>query len=202
MNTSTIIIGLDLGQQNDYTVLSVLEMDRTVLQSSGVIYNLIYLKRFPLKTTYPTLVNWVAWFIKKTFMNSGYLLVVDCTGVGRPIVDMLRENDLDLLSLTITGGTQCNWRKGKEVSVPKKELISSLQAVIQSYRIKIASDIDHLEALKKEFLNFKARITSSAKSQFSAESWCHDDIVLSISFATWYGEYASRKGRKLRIITG
>lgn len=202
MLRTTILIGLDLGQQNDYTVLSVIEIEYQNVKETGVLYKLIYLHKFQLKTSYPSIVNWITWFIERTFVNKEYVMVADYTGVGRPVVDLLRENQLNVIALNITGGNQATWRVGKEVGVPKKELVSSLQVVLQNYRLKIASDLPFLDELKKEFLNFKARINTKANAQFNAASGYHDDIVMSISLATWYGEYASRKGRKLRIVSG
>jgi hypothetical protein len=201
LNTS-VLLGLDLAAQSDYTVLSMLELEQQNLKNPTIMYKLIYLKKFPLKTSYPSIVNWLVWFINKTFLNNEYRMIVDYTGVGRPVVDLLLENDINLIALTITSGHGAHWKFGREVTVPKKELVSSVQVVLQNYRLKVASDIKHLEDLKKEFLNFKARINSRANTQFSASSGYHDDIVMSIALATWYGEHATRRGRKLKIVAG
>jgi hypothetical protein len=202
MKTKDIIIGLDLGQQNDYTVLSVLDIEKHNVTGRGNLYKLVYLKRFPLKTSYPLMLKWITWFIEKAFLNDSYIMVVDYTGVGRPIVDLLRGDGIKLIALNITGGNAANWKHSKEVSVPKKELISSIQVIFMEHRIKIASGIQLLDDLKKEFLNFKATINQKAVASFNAASSYHDDIVLSISLATWYGEQAAKRINKIRISSG
>lgn len=206
MLKTKVLIGIDLGQQNDYTVMSVVEiLDQDTMHSmGGFFYELTWLHRFKLKTSYPSIVNMITTVVDRTFEDNEYMLLVDYTGVGRPVVDMLRKNELNLIAINITGGNKCNWRFGNEASVPKKELVTSLQVVLQSNRIIWHPDIHELAHLKKEFLNFK---TIKPKDptltlKYSAASGYHDDIVMAISLATWYGEYASQRTKRRRIISG
>lgn len=194
------LMGLDLGQQNDYTVLSLLRMK--VTQNEMPSYSLIFLHKFQLKTSYPDIVSWVLTFIAYGFSNNNSKLIIDYTGVGRPVVDLFMAENINLIAINITGGLQHKWKSSKEASVPKKDIISSLQVVLQNKRLKIASNLPFLDDLKKEFLNFKYKLSAAGNSQFSAASSYHDDIVLSLGMATWYGEVSRRKGNRLRIISG
>jgi len=166
------------------------------------LYRMLYLHRFRLKTPYPSVVSWVSNFLYLTFSQNEYILLVDYTGVGKPVVDLLRENDLPLVAINISGGIAARWHGMTEASVPKTELITAMSIVMQEYRIKIPNDIDLADQIKKEFINFKLRINKNANTTFSAAHGYHDDIVLSMSLAIWYGEYMSKKGKKRRIITG
>ena len=83
------ILGLDLGQTTDYSALAVLERP-VESPSKEVIYALRHLQRFPLGTPYTTIVPGVARIAAKPPLR-GSPLVVDQTGVGRPVVDMLRR---------------------------------------------------------------------------------------------------------------
>lgn len=204
------IIGVDLGQQNDYTVISILQLlyNGSNVHNVGFLYRLVYLYRFPLKTSYPEMVNRMLTFIDHVYPANDYMMVVDYTGVGRPVVDMMRQKELKVIALNITGSTKSKWKFGNEVSVPKKDIVSSLQVVFQERRIKIARDIDSflktnvINEYVKEFLSFKPTINKNAHAQFNASSGYHDDIVMSIGLATWYGEYVSRRKRRRRIISG
>lgn len=201
MQKTNILIGLDLGQQNDYTVLSILKIkDNPSIR--GTLYQLIYLYRVPLETSYPNIISWVSALISDHLAIYNYVLVVDYTGVGRPIVDMLRQDQLNLLAVNITGGNVASWKHGNEVSVPKKEIVTCLQVTLESSRLRFSEDISSLDTLAQEFISFKPKISASANLQFEAEYGYHDDIVMSIGLAIWYGEYRTRKSRKLRIITG
>jgi hypothetical protein len=127
-------------------------------------------------------------------------LVVDKTGVGRPLVEMLRQERIAcrIIPVVITAGHQAtvsedNW----EWHVPKKELVTSLQLVLQGRRLKIAKSLPFAAILGKELANFKVKITASANETF--EAWRegdHDDLVLATAMAVWLAEREPRWGPK------
>ena len=194
-----VLLGLDLGQQQDYSVLTAFE---TYEENKIFHYNLIGMGRFPLKTTLP----FTASCVKNLVQTSPYLrdavLVVDCTGVGRPVVDLFREHEINIIAVTIAAGNKAHWGKNMEVTVPKKELVSSLLVVLTTRRIHIAQDIKDIDLLTKELLNFKFTGATRTTYKFGATGGYHDDIVMSMSMPIWYGEYLTRSKPKLRIITG
>lgn len=200
MRLNKYILGLDLGQQNDYTVLSCLIPSQ---QDKSIVYSLPYLKRLPLKTPYPTIVELINNFISSPRgIYKDYVLIVDYTGVGRPVVDLFKEHGLQIISINITGGNKANWVSRVEANVPKRDIVSAIQVVMQNKRLKIAHDLPLLSSLSREFLGFKAKISSAGRDSYEAISGLHDDIVLSIGVALWYGEDKTRRGSKIRIIGG
>lgn len=196
---SKYIIGLDLGQQNDYTVLTVVEPITSPLE--GVKYHVPYMYRYPLKTSYVYIVEHVRNFIEMRQLED-YLLVVDHTGVGIPIVDLFNEHSINLVGITITGGHKANWHTPRSATVPKQELISCLQMAMQCKKMQISKDIGILDVLIKEFIGFTARITKSGKGKFEAEHGVHDDTVLSLAMAIWYCESRLKKSKRIRAFGG
>src|SRR6516225_12315178 len=90
---SDYFLGLDLGQTRDFTALAVLERSPPTDAETAVEppeYALRHLHRFPLGTPYTEIVPAVA-----ALVRSGPLaeapVVVDQTGVGRAVVDMMRQ---------------------------------------------------------------------------------------------------------------
>jgi hypothetical protein len=196
----SVLLGLDLGQQNDYSVLSVL-VQATGFSNTNT-YSLVRLHRFPLKTDYYLVVDTVTDFIYRKLQHASYTLVVDKSGVGAPIVEILNKNNLNMCSIVSQGGQHPRKRKGvfpEEYTVPKRDIITNLQALLQSKRLKISGHINHLETLKKEMINFKYKISESGRPKFESAPGKNDDIVLSIGYAAWYGEYTSSGGRRKRI---
>src|SRR5215831_897699 len=98
------IVGLDLGKMADYTALSILE--RTGEPACPASYRARYLKRWPLKTTYPTIVQDVAMLVGRPPLGPGTDLVIDHGGVGIAVADQFRLARLaaTLSLVTITGG--------------------------------------------------------------------------------------------------
>ena len=90
----------------------------------------------------------------------GGLLVVDQTGIGRPVVDMLTDAmqtygvDCRLCPLTITGGLMAGLGQGGAVHVPKRELVGTMQVLLQSRRLQIAAQLPEAAALVRELSHF------------------------------------------------
>lgn len=198
-----VLVGLDLGQQNDYTVLSVLMVGKQGIfqQKTSSLYSLSYLKRVPLNVPYPKVVNWVSDLTHNHFNKYNYRCVVDYTGVGRPIVDMLRERNVHVIAVNTTGGTFTSWKSSTEVSVPKRDIVTALKVTLESYRLIFVDNLPTSNDIVKEFINFTEKKTEFANLQYEAKYGYHDDIVMSIGLAVWYGEHKSVKKRKMKIIS-
>ena len=120
--------------------------------------------------------------------------LVDQTGVGRPVVDMLRGAGLKPIAITITGGDSVT-REGGAVRVPKRDLVSTVQVLLQSKRLKIARGLKEAQTLTDELLAFKVTITTTGHDRYGNDvgMWRenpHDDLVLAVALAAWYGENA------------
>jgi len=195
------LLGLDLGQQNDYSVLSVLELNKDNL-TQQVGYSLVYLKRYALKTSYITIADNVKLITNSNKFLDKHALVIDQTGVGRPVMDVFKDNNIRPFGITITGGNSTNWEGRREIKVPKRDIVSSLQVVFQNKRIKIAGNLPDIDLIKKELLYFRSKISNSGHDSYAAISSMHDDIVMSIGLAIWYGEYLFNRRKSVRIIGG
>jgi hypothetical protein len=116
--------------------------------------------------------------------------VVDATGVGAPVVDMLKQARLSPIAITITRGEAVTRESYAAYHVPKKDLVSTLQVLLQSGRLKIAQALPEAETLQAELLNFQMKITLQAHDVYG--SWrqgSHDDLVLATAVAVWYAEH-------------
>lgn len=177
-------VGLDIGQSQDPTALAA-------IQQAGAGYHLRHIDRFELGTKYPAVADEVA-RLMKTDQLDGAELVVDATGVGRPIVEMLEDRDLRPFSIWITGGDSVS-KSGREFRVPKRELASCVQALLQDGRLKFARDLPLANVLREELQKFRAKIdVSSGNASF--EHWRErdtDDVVLALACACWKADRAT-----------
>lgn len=210
-------IGLDLGQAQDFTALCVLQyVDRinTDPTDDKDGYFLRYLHRYDLGTTYPDIVNDVVRLIG--WLNDGkeralgidsneVRLVIDMTGVGRAVFDLFSDaiEYAKLIGVSITSGNEVSGNhehhitRSDRFNTPKKELVSTLQALYQTKRIRTGPDIEHIDTLNKELLNFKAKITTAGNETFGAwREKDHDDLVLALALAAWFAEFTRCSGWK------
>jgi len=183
---SVFFIGLDLGQVQDYTALTIIE--KVYPPDEEHLYHLRHIERFPLHTSYPDVVNKVKEYLKSFQADDSVYLVIDSTGVGLGIMDMFIKENLYPVGITITGGTEIN-RDGDNYKVPKRDLVTCLQILFQTQRLKIAKGLRYVDTLVQELGNFKVKITTKGNDTY--EAWRegqHDDLVLSVALASWYGE--------------
>jgi len=177
-------VGLDIGQSSDPTALGALEE----VDTSPVSYHLRHVERFELGTPYPEVASRVAELMQQGPLGGGDL-VIDATGVGRPIVEMIKEKGLRPYSIWITGGDSIS-RDGREYRVPKRELASTVQALLQSGRLRFAEELPSRQVLVDELQKFRAKIDVST-GEASFEHWREqdtDDIVLALACALWHAE--------------
>jgi hypothetical protein len=217
----TYVAGLDLGQARDFTAVAILERTRpddlgppeaeTFLvrqRWSGIetlpvrpvapkrerTYAVRHLERFPLGTSYPSICARMVELFERPPL-AGARLVVDQTGVGRAVVDMLRRArpQATVRPITITGGHEVV-PDGAGWHVPKKELVSVLQVLLQSRRLQVARGLPLASVLVKELQAFQVKITATAQETFAAwRERDHDDLVLAVALATWVGEHAMQQ---------
>jgi hypothetical protein len=188
-------MGLDLGQASDFTALAVLERPGA-WEGEGPPYAVRHLRRFPLGTPYTEVVPAVARLIAAPPLRGRCTLVADQTGVGRPVVDMLRGAvNCRVVPVTITAGHAATQAEDGSRHVPKKELVSTLQLLLQARRLRVARSLPDADALVRELENFRVRITASAHETFGAAGGGqHDDLVLAVALAGWLAEREPRWG--------
>src|SRR5258707_8857821 len=132
-------VGLDLGQVQDYTALAVIEAADT--KGAWDPVNLYFrrhrelrvrhLERMPLGRPYPEMVARTGQVMRSgALASASRWLAVDATGVGRPVVDLLRQERLpcNLWPALITGGHSESYAEGF-YRVPKRELLVGLQVM-------------------------------------------------------------------------
>lgn len=207
--TTTNIIGLDIGQRRDYTAIAVVEASerRTgkVVHISGLHLNhdacypemedaftVTDIGRLKLGTQYPKVALHVA-DVVDALNARGIMpyLMMDVTGVGRPVFDILSSAlaDLDcyLSAVTLTAGHNLRGYLGSpEVSLPKELLVSRVQALLQTERVKMP-DTPETRALAEELRTFELRVSDEAKLTSGAfKTGAHDDLVIALGLAVLF----------------
>lgn len=185
---ANFFVSCDLGQANDYSAIAI-------IQKVGPDYHVRKLER-TRGTPYPDVIRRIKSIMSKL---RGAALVVDQTGVGRPIVDSMEEVGLRPVAVSIHGGDRVAFEADphgwmpRRWRVPKRDLVGCLQVLLQNKRLKIAPG-PLSDTLAEEMLNFKVTIdpTTSHDSYSAWREQDHDDLVLSVALAVWYAENKPR----------
>jgi len=181
--TAEYYVGLDLGQAHDSTALCVVE--KKTMPGEPDRYGIRYLKTW-LGEPYPTLVEHVVGILGRPPLDLARSLIIDRTGVGRPIYDLFRRAGLNCptVGVTITGGAEAHSDGGAHW-VPKRDLVSVAQVLLMERRLEIAASLSDAERLATELRDFRVSISAAGHDSYSAREGKHDDILLASCLALW-----------------
>jgi hypothetical protein len=196
---SVFYIGLDLGQARDPSTVAVLERADVRGEWDAALwgyllkreFRLRYLERIPLGTSYPGVVERVRQVVNSPQMVGRRHLAVDATGVGRPVVDLLKRAGLgcEISAVTITGGDM-ERRVDGYYRTPKRDLIVGLQVMLQTGELQIATGVPEGAALVRELSEMRVSVEEGGREGW--RSGKHDDLVFAVALASW----AARAGRR------
>ena len=188
-------IGLDLGQRSDFTAIAAaerVERARPWLPPVFSGLSVRHLERVPLGTPYPRVVERVAQIAGHPELAGNCCLVVDATGVGLPVVDLLRAAEIgcEVIPVIITGGERES-RQGSFWHVPKRDLITGVQVLLEKEQLRIARRLPETGPLVRELMDVRTEIRGAGRARWGAEG-CgqHDDLVMAVALACWRGRRA------------
>lgn len=191
-----VAVGIDIGQAHDPTAVAVVTRITTTTANPALIdanpephprFEVQHLERLRLGMPYPAQVDAIEAMLTRPPLNRlGPRVLVDYTGVGRPVFDMFagRHALRRAQGVVITGGRDTT-RHGPGWSVPKGELVSKLQALLHSGQLRIAASLPDAAVLMRELQDFRVRFTESGNATFNAREGAHDDLVLALALAVF-----------------
>jgi hypothetical protein len=205
------VIGVDLGKLSDFSALALLRW-RAVSREpwpdpyepfkpppppqAKPEYEVPTLHRWPLGTAYTEVLSGLVKFLRLLPPTlTPPLLVVDKTGVGDAVYEMVREAVIrerlpgGSVGVTITGGSAVSCHGVGLWRVAKKALVSVLQVLLGTRRLHVAPDLAEAPTLVRELGTFSVKTTEAGNESF--EAWRekdHDDLVLAVALAAWAAE--------------
>lgn len=149
------VMGVDWGQSNDYTVITVMDADT---------HEVVYIDRF----------NKISWAFQRDRLKaqaarwSPKLILAETNSIGQVNIEALQESGLPVTGFQTTLNT-------------KSEIIRALATGFENAELRIPKwDVllDELQAYQMERL-------PSGRWTFNAPSGVHDDCVISLALAWW-----------------
>lgn len=193
---SVIRVGVDLGQSMDYTALAVTQ---EVTGDVKPEFACRTIERLPLGTSYIEAADRVAHVMRELRRKSdaekaagrpGYRLecVVDRSGVGAAVVDLLRERDVrPLVEVVIVAGDTVTERDGDRVNMGKTFMVTRLQVLHEQHRLKVPST-DEAKLFADELRDYRVNTTPAGNHVFNARSGAHDDVIIAVALSTGTGQ--------------
>jgi hypothetical protein len=116
------------------------------------VYEVRHLEHPPLRTPYTEVARRVGLLLDTPPLRHNAELAVDSTGVGAAVVDILRDAGLSFKAVVITGGERES-KDGSVYRIPKKDLVSAAQVLLQNRRLRISAALPEAKPLTEELVN-------------------------------------------------
>ncbi len=183
-----IILGVDLGQPQEFTALAAVRESGRDAQGRTA-WAVPHLVRWPPGTPYPEIVAGVAQLTGRLDKPE---LVVGITGVGQGVVDLFGQARLpvaELACVTLTGGHRAHREAYDRWVAPRQDLVAAVQSVLQGRRLRIARGLPEAAALTRELAAFRVREAAGNDGPGNGRERDHDDLVRAVALAVWRGEF-------------
>lgn len=179
-----VFLGVDIGQQREPTAICVAEAE----SREGTTHFLVrHLDRLPLGARYPDVAKRVGQITAALSRRAEGkpTVYVNATGVGVPVVELLREAAVGSVIVTVyfTHGDRRTGSGFREVTLGKAYLVSRLQALLQTGRVHLPRTPE-AEALAEELQNYEIHVEEDANDRYGAfKVGAHDDLVTALGLA-------------------
>jgi hypothetical protein len=194
---SRFYVCVDLGQLLDPTAVAVLErwdeltgeLNRlTFEQTKRRLFAVRWLEKMPLQTSYVDVVERIFSLVRQWKQLGPCAVVVDATGVGAAVLDMLRQQSFSecrLVPVVFTGGERDTFSVDRW-HVPKRDLMQGLAVLLEGSGLQVEPRLPEGEALRRELRQVRWEISDSGRDLFGGEKE-HDDLVMAVALGVWWG---------------
>jgi len=203
---------VDIGQRVDPTAIAVVEAEdrapaptpeRLIVRGQGSTATIAHqpatypqpayhflvrhLERLPLGTSYPDVAARIAAIAASVRTRIGPAaaapaICLDATGVGLPVVDLVRATGVHVTGVYFTHGDR-RTVEADRVTLGKAYLVSRLQALLQGGRLHLPQTAE-AQALAKELLDYEIKVSEDANDRYGAfKVGTHDDLVTALGLA-------------------
>ena len=186
-------VGLDLGKQRDPSALVVVERVTELLGQNRVTfewekrtrYVVRHAEQFRLGTEYRVVAQRVARLLASEGLYGKKELVVDATGVGAAVVEMLREHAgrWGLMTPVVITGGEKEGSSGGVWHVAKAGLVAAVELLLESGELRIARQAGCAELLGKQLRDLE--VMEGKTRKWRARGAAHDDLALALALACW-----------------
>ncbi|WP_031499730.1 hypothetical protein [Bryobacter aggregatus] len=175
-------LGLDLGRKRDHSALIVLERSQRAINTRYIDattqweerLNVRYAKQWRLGTPYGDLAKEVGTLYRKVETLGRTVLVVDQTGVGDAVYEMIRDQlrGANLEGIVIS----------QEL---KRDMYAAIETSLEQGKLRIAADCLAAKELQQELLTVEIRRVGQGYKYGAFDKDAHDDLVMALALACW-----------------
>jgi len=168
------VIGWDIAKSRDWSVVTVIDTDAVLVLKGEdsrsydtrvprvVAFDRFNSLRYDIQATR----------VEATWKRYGGYILLDSTGLGEPVYDMMQQKSIPCAPYVFT-------------SRSKEMLIQSLAIAIQTKAI----NYPEIPVLQQELSAYQYQMSAAGRMQYSAPEGDHDDCVISLALANWAAQH-------------
>lgn len=204
---------VDLAKKRDFTAIMVMKdspqivLGHEVLKTPNKVvhyYDIVHISQ-KQGVWYHDIVREIGELMQRAALVENADLIVDGTGVGEGVIEIMRKQGLHPIPIITTGGglmrevyadaadifpgtTRLKVQTLKEIHVPKSDLVTAGQLLVQQERVRVAAGLKWAEEARRQFKSFRGKINERTKHKvYEAETdEEHDDIVICYLLGAWW----------------
>lgn len=181
----SVILGWDVGQAVDASIVGVVSYDGNPAQFW--VRRIVRLHR---GMPYPEQVR----MVKDLYLQyHSPQLILDRTGIGRAIGDLIQEEGLQPVMISLTAGDKMSRPEPGCINLPKQDMIASFTRAMQECRLRVVPGCENAALFRTELKAFQLKVSASGHNTYNAAPGSHDDTITAIGLAIWYAD--GRRGR-------
>jgi len=196
-------LGVDLGQSRDATVIIAVETYRPEPDVEQVIaynnprdllhgrartprsemhFDLVHIEKLPRGLSFPEQAAKIITTALALGTEERPRILLDATGLGAPMLDLIRRDCPYPVQGAVIGSGNEVTRRGRDLTVPKQELVSNLEAVLSTRRLHSVPDLPYAGELDQELRSFGYELSDSGRPKYAGRK-SHDDLVSALMLA-------------------
>ena len=207
------LVSVDIAKKRDYTAILTFQHAHEILDGVealgipdriGTFLVVRKIERFH-NLPYQEISDAIEYTMGNIEINNNADLLIDGTGVGAAVVDLVNARGLAPIPIIFTGGQAVRevyldmgttWGQGgalnrvrplKEIHVPKLDLVDAGRLMVEQKRIKCSKSIQWADKFRQELIAFRGKVNEAGKVRFEAEGESdHDDMLVCLLMAAWF----------------
>ncbi len=212
------LVTLDLAKKQDATALQIWRNTPEFIKGDERVYvrdkvfhyfDLVFQTKME-RISYMEQADKIKALMESETMRSNSELIVDSTGVGEAVIDILRSKSLRPTPIVFTGGQHLNIKYEeqnrrfggfgasfgtmkiiKQLDVPKNDLVAAGQVMAQQGRLRIAENVQYADIFRRQLIHFKGKVNEKTgyTSYNNDNPEIHDDFTVCFLMAMWYFKF-------------
>lgn len=191
-----VAVGIDVGKVRDPTAIAAVEVPMHSTAASRVqpvlsadaLVSARFLERVPLGTPYQGIASHICDLLTSVHERCSHRpnVLVDATGVGQPVVDLLRQSapPAHLWATIFAPGDRLSVDPSRRtITLGKTRLVRRLQSLLEGSQLRLPHTTE-ARALANELRTYEIRVDQTGRPRFGTfRAGQHDDLVTALGLA-------------------